>query len=68
MKIMEQASQLKVMEAGFIILRADDQPTPRIKYKATGQHNWITLEKYPSKAARDRELAKYLELPTYIAD
>jgi len=32
----------------------DDYPSPRIKYKDEAHRDWVTLEKYPTKAARDR--------------
>ena len=65
---MDQISQRKVTDAGFTILRPDDQPSPRIKYKSIAQHEWKTFAKFETKAARDRELAKYLELSTFISD
>lgn len=34
---MEKRSQLKVISEGFMIIRKDDQPTPRIKFK-NGNH------------------------------
>jgi len=65
---MDQKSHIKVIEEGFIILRADDQPTTRIKYIAKGQHNWITLEKFETKAARDRKLKELLQSSIYLID
>ncbi len=65
---MDQQSHLKVMEQGFIILRSDDQPSPRIKYIAKGQHNWATLERFETKAARDRKLKDLLQLSHYLFD
>jgi len=50
---MDSKSQHKVIAAGFTILRCDDHP-PRIKYKGKGQQEWLTLEKFATKAARDR--------------
>jgi len=58
---MDAKSQLKVIEAGFLILRPDDQPSPRIKYKSNERHEWATMEKFESKAARDRRLKELLE-------
>jgi hypothetical protein len=47
-------SRNKLIKAGWKIIRKDDYPEPRIKI-ATGQNGaWRTLEKYKSKAERDR--------------
>lgn len=56
---MDTNSQMKVMAAGFRIIRTDYQPTPRIKVKENGNYEWRTLEKFETKAARDR---RYKEL------
>lgn len=53
-KAMDTNSQMKVMAAGFRIIRTDDQPSPRIKVKENGNYEWRTLEKFETKAARDR--------------
>lgn len=65
---MDQASQLKVIAAGFTILRTDDQPSPRIKVKDKDHHEWSTLRKFETKAARDREYKELLKLQTVIND
>lgn len=66
---MDSQSQHKVIAAGFTILRSDDQPNIRIKYKGNGQSEWKTFEKpFESKAARDRRLKELLEKPKYISD
>lgn len=44
-------SQNKVLKAGFMIIRKDDYPQPKIKYKQFGFPEWRTLEKFPTKAA-----------------
>lgn len=47
-------SRNKLIKGGWKIIRKDDYPEPRIKI-ATGQNGaWRTLEKYKSKAERDR--------------
>lgn len=47
-------SRNKLIKDGWKIIRKDDYPEPRIKI-ATGQNGaWRTLEKYKSKAERDR--------------
>lgn len=65
---MDQKSQMKVMKAGFIILRKDDQPSPRIKQKTEFENSWRTHSKYATKAARDREFEKLLKDDATIQD
>ena len=66
---MDQKSQLKVIKAGFHIIRIDDQPTPRIKVKDKKSTEWRTLEKdFASKAARDRRFNELLISNIYISD
>ena len=55
----------KLKAAGFVIVRPDDQPQPRIK-QWVGDGAWRTLENYPSKAARDRALATMLQNPRTV--
>jgi hypothetical protein len=57
---MEVQSQKKVMAAGFKIIRADDQPSPRIKIKEKGAYEWRTFEKFETKASRDRRFTELL--------
>lgn len=64
-------SQSKVMRAGFIILRRDDQPQPRIKRlepRWPRDPAWVTHEKFDTKAARDRRFRELLENPEVIED
>lgn len=66
---MDQTSQQKVIKAGFKILRADDQPSPRIKIKDSTSLEWHTFEKdFKSKAERDRRMALLLVSNIYIVD
>lgn len=58
---MDTNSQMKVMAAGFRIIRTDDQPTPRIKVKENGNYEWRALEKFETKAARDRRFKELLK-------
>lgn len=62
----------KVLRAGFTIIRPDDQPKPRIKtLRPTGELgnlNWVTLEKFDTKAARDRRFRELLENPDVLED
>lgn len=65
---MDKKSQLKVVAWGFSIIRSDDQPSPRIKYIDKAHHDWVTLEKFETKAARDRRMALLLENSQVIED
>jgi hypothetical protein len=66
---MDQKSQLKVIKAGFRILRIDDQPSPRIKIKDKTSMEWHTLEDcFKSKAARDRRFNELLVSNIFISD
>jgi hypothetical protein len=66
---MDATSQQKVIAAGFTIIRADDYPNTRIKCKKQdSRKDWITLEKFETKAARDRRMAELLKSPTVIMD
>ena len=64
--------QKKVLRAGFTIIRPDNQPQPRIKtLRPTGEFgnlNWVTLEKFDTKAARDRRFRELLENPDILED
>ncbi len=61
-------SHNKVTKAGFTIIRRDDVPQPRIKYKQFGVRDWKTLEKFDTKAARDRRFKELLRNSTIIED
>lgn len=50
----------KLVKAGFQIVRSDDNPSPRIKLWKKDS-SWVTISKYTTKAARDRDLEKMLE-------
>ena len=65
---MNKRSQLKVIAAGFTTIRSEDQPSVRIKYINQAHHDWKTLEKFETKAARDRRLKNLLELQLNIED
>ena len=65
---MDERSQLKVIAIGFTILRSDDQPSARIKYKDKAHYHWKTLEVFETKAARDRRMALLLENSLIIED
>ena len=59
--------QDKVIKAGFMIIRPDDYPNIRIKYRV-GNGAWKTLEKFECKAARDRRLKELLKNILTIMD
>lgn len=65
---MEGKSQKKVMAAGFKIIRTDDQPSIRIKFKEDGSYEWHTLKTFETKASRERYFVKLLEDDNIIAD
>lgn len=65
---MDTASQKKVMDKGFTIIRKDDYPTPRIKAKMQNGHDWKTYENYETKAARDRAFKELMRLDNIIND
>lgn len=57
---MRTTDLIKLRNAGYTIVRADDYPRPRIK-KYADNSSWVTVENFDTKAARDRALAKMLE-------
>lgn len=66
---MNVRDQEKVIKAGFILVRSDDHPSPRIKVKDGKSSERRTLNKpFETKAARDRELNRLLALSTVIQD
>jgi len=67
-RIMRQADNfIKLKAAGFRIIRPDDQPSPRIKeWKSDGA--WATIEKFDTKANRDRRLESLLMDPRIITE
>lgn len=60
--------QNKVKAAGFTVIRKDDHPVPRIKFSSGKNGGWSTLEKYNTKAERDRAFKELLEQRYIIAD
>lgn len=57
-----------MIKDGWNIIRKDDYPEPRIKI-ATGLNGaWHTLEKFKSKAERDRMFAVLLSADKTIDD
>jgi hypothetical protein len=65
---MTMSDQLKVIKAGFVLIRADEYPTIRIKIKDGKSMEWRTLEKFETKAARDRKMRDLLKSDMIITD
>jgi hypothetical protein len=65
---MNATDRIKLIKAGYVIYRSDDTPQPRVKVVDPATHNWKTLEKFETKAARDRRMAGLAELPMWICD
>ncbi len=65
---MDGDSRIKVLEAGFTIIRGSNEPTPRIKYLVSYM-TWATLETgFKSKAERDRRFKELMKKPLVIND
>lgn len=65
---MNAQDQLKVINAGFTILRVDWEKL-QIKYKNKDRQEWSYLEdKYPSKASLKRDLAFMLQSKMAVED
>ena len=66
---MNQTDQHKVMKAGFTIIRRSNEPSPRIKQKTLeNPWTWVTLNKFDTKAARDRAADELLKSDNFIED
>lgn len=50
----------KLKAAGFRIIRPDNYPSPRIK-EWDKDRSWKTIEKFDTKAARDRRIDELLQ-------
>ena len=65
---MNQKDQLKVLKAGFTIIRSEPQSL-KIKQKTIEHHEWRTLSSgFASKAALQREMDDLLRYSTIIED
>jgi len=61
-----QRDQLKLINAGFILIRAD-YGRLAIKHKTKGIHDWKTLDAgYTSKVALDRKMKELLKISNII--
>jgi hypothetical protein len=65
---MNAKDQHKLIMAGYILIRPDDQPSPRIKVKDSQSIEWRTMKKFDTKADRNREMKRLLELNLVIQD
>lgn len=65
---MDARSQLKVIRAGFTIIRQDDYPAIRIKYKDADHEDWVTYNNYPTKSARDKVFNELREASHILID
>ena len=65
---MKLRDQKKLLKAGFTIVSPVDFPTPCIKIKKGESCEWRTLRSFPTKVARNIELAELLKLSTVIED
>lgn len=64
---MTARDRTKLCAAGYLIIRADNQPSPRIK-KFVRDSTWVTIESFHTKAARDRAMTTMLKQPHIIED
>ena len=62
----------KLIDAGFTVLRPGETKQPVIKKcvvsSGHGDTSWVVMERFPSKAARDRRMAELLEDSMTICD
>ena len=67
-----QTTHKKLIDAGFSVLRRGDAGEPIIKQAAPcgnlGLISWKVVEKFPTKAARDRRLKELVSDPKVILD
>lgn len=57
----------KLIAAGFTLIRRDDLPKPRIKFKSKDNFEWRTMSgPFDTKTARDREANNLLKISTVI--
>ena len=69
---MTAKDQLKVIKAGFTIIRKEGAETfsgKKIKYKNKDQTEWAVLEKdFKSNAAMERKVKELLKVSTIVED
>lgn len=65
---MDKYSTQKVIKSGFKIIRTDDSPNIRIKIRDSVEKDWMTLEKFETKAAGNRRFNELLTHDDIISD
>lgn len=65
---MDTQSHQKVIDRGFTILRVDDYPVIRIRYKDQEHPEWKEFLSFATKEDRDRVLEELLARPNFILD
>ena len=67
-----QSTQSKLIDAGYLVLRSGETNQPvikkAVKHPPLQNISWVIMEKFPSKAARDRRLKELGEDPKVILD
>lgn len=66
---MTQKDQLKVLKQGFTIIRKDNQPNIRIKFKSGMITDFITYKgKFKTQVERDAQFEELLKNDYFIED
>lgn len=65
---MDRKDHAKIMAEGFRIIRKVDVPKICIKERDTNTQNWVTLQNFETKAARDREVDRLLQSDKIVMD
>lgn len=65
---MDLKSQNKIITQGFTILRVDDYPAIRIRYKDQEHLEWKEFVSFSTKEDRDKVLEELLARPNFILD
>lgn len=65
---MDRKDHAKIMAKGFRIIRKVDVPKICIKERDTNTQNWVTLQNFETKAARDREVDRLLQSDKIVMD
>lgn len=65
---MDRKDHSKIMAKGFRIIRKIDVPKICIKERDANTQNWVTLQNFETKAARDREADRLLQSDKTVMD
>lgn len=65
---MDRKDHAKIMAKGFRIIRKIDVPKICIKERDANTQNWVTLQNFETKAARDREVDRLLQSDKTVMD